>query len=96
MLFYVKTGSEWHTTEKRGCMVKVNGSPIYQVLKPVPGSTEWELVGNKGKHGRWCLALYEIPEGSHVTFEATANGKPRIFQRFIVGDEESLKANYDG
>jgi hypothetical protein len=89
MMFQVKTGSEWHTTEKRGAMVKVNGKPIYKVLKPT-SKPEWELVGNKGKHGKWCIAEYEIPAGSKVEFKATANEKEPIISSFIVGEVKSV------
>jgi hypothetical protein len=30
MKVQVKTGCEWHTTERRGAMVTVNGVPIYR------------------------------------------------------------------
>jgi hypothetical protein len=84
----VKTGSEWHTTERRGAMVKVNGKPIYQVLNPV--SQEWELVGNKGKHGKWCVAEYELPVGAKIEFSATANGRDAITHSFVVGEVSSV------
>jgi hypothetical protein len=93
MKFQVKTGSESHTTERRGAMVEVNGKPIYQALKAI--EQEWDLVGNKGKHGKWCVAKYEIPEGSKVVFKATANGKPAIEFSFVVG-ATSEKVDVDG
>lgn len=83
MKVQVKTGSEWHTTERRGAMVTVNGVPIYQALKPT--SSEWELVGNKGKHGKWCIAEYELPVGAKIEFKATANGRETITYSFVVG-----------
>lgn len=55
MKFQVKTGSEWHTTERRGAMVTVNGKPIYEALKTL-NKPEWELVGNKGKRG-WIVSI---------------------------------------
>jgi hypothetical protein len=93
MLFQVKTGSEWHTTERRSSMVTVGGKPIYQVLKPL--SSEWEDIGNKGKHGKWCVSEYEIPMGSHVVFKATANGRPNKIEEFIVS-EKSINVDIDG
>lgn len=86
--FQVKTGSEWHTTERRGAMVTVNGVEIYKALKPL--SQEWEMVGNKGKHGKWCIAEYEIPAGARVEFKATANGRDPIVFNFVVGDGQSV------
>ena len=88
MKVQVKTGSEWHTTERRGAMVAVNGLPIYQALRAT--TQEWELVGNKGKHGKWCIAEYELPVGSKVVFEATANGRDKITHSFVVGDVKSV------
>lgn len=86
--FQIKTGSEWHTTERRGAMVTVNGVEIYKALKPL--SQEWEMVGNKGKHGKWCISEYEIQEGSKVEFKATANGRDPIVFNFVVGQTESV------
>lgn len=91
MRFQVKTGSESHTTEWRSAMVTINGVEIYKALKPL--TSEWELVGNKGKHGKWCIAEYEIPSGSHVVFTAKANSRSPIIQEFIVGSEEH---DYEG
>ena len=86
--FQVKTGSEWHTTERRGAMVTVDGVEIYKALKPF--SQEWEMVGNKGKHGKWCISEYEIPVGSKVEFKATANGRDPIAFSFVVGDGQTV------
>jgi len=92
-LFQVKTGSEWHTTERRGAMVAVNGKPIYEALKAK--SQKWSEVGTKGRHGKWCVAEYEIPVGSAVTFTATANGREKIEKSFIVSDEAIDFDGYD-
>ena len=86
--FQIKTGSEWHTTERRGAMVTVDGVEIYKALKPL--SQEWEMVGNKGKHGKWCISEYEIPTGTKVEFKATANGRDPIIFNFVVGQVESV------
>lgn len=51
-------------------------------------------MGNKGKHGKWCVAEYDIPIGSCVRFQATANGKDSILEEFFVKKEE--KINIDG
>ncbi len=82
MKFQVKTGSEWHSTETRSAKVLVNGKPIYEVLEPI--ESEWELIGNKGVHGKWCIAVYDIPVGSDVKFIAKANGKDPIEYSFTV------------
>ena len=87
MRVQVKTGSEWHTTERRG--VKVNGKLVYEALKPL-SKPEWELVGNKGRHGNWCIAEYEIPKGTSVEFKATANGREDIVANFIAGEIPSV------
>jgi hypothetical protein len=92
-LFQTKTGSEWHSTETRGAMVTVNGQPIYKALKAK--SQSWSEVGSKGRHGKWCIAEYDIPVGSNVTFVATANGKERIEKSFIVSDESIDFDGYD-
>jgi hypothetical protein len=91
-LFQVKTGSEWHTTETRGAMVTVNGQPIYKALKAK--SQKWTEVGAKGRHGKWCIAEYEIPERTAVTFTATANGREKIEKSFIVSDDAEI--DFDG
>ena len=92
MLIQCRTGSESHTTEWRSCQIWVNGKPIYQELKSI--TQEWELIGNKGKHGKWATAEYEIPNGASVKFVAKANGKPNIEHTFIVGKE--IKVDFDG
>lgn len=92
--YQVKTGSEWHSTERRGAMVTVNGEVIYKVLKAQ--SQEWEQIGNKGKHGKWCVAVYEIPVGSRVEFRATANSRDDIISSFVVGTEGSDDIDVDG
>lgn len=74
-------------------MVTVNGRPIYEALKP-QGVPEWEQIGNKGKHGRWCVAEYNIPAGSKVEFKATANSKKPIIETFVAA--EGLKVDFDG
>ena len=92
MKVQVKTGSESHTTNWRLAMVTVNGKPMYEVLKPL-SKPEWELVGNKGKHGKWCIAEYELPVGSKVKFVAKANGQdPKEFE-FVVGDIDRVDVN---
>ncbi len=92
MKIQVKIGSEWHTTERRAAMVLVNGRPIYQALKSL--CQEWEEIGNKGKHGKWCIAEYELPIGVKVEFSATANGRDKIAYSFVVGAVTSV--NVDG
>jgi hypothetical protein len=88
MRIQCKTGSEWHTTERRGAMVTVNGEPIFKALKAI--SQEWEEVGNKGNHGKWCIAEYELPVDAKVEFSATANGKEKITYSFVVGAVKSV------
>jgi hypothetical protein len=88
MRVQIKTGSEWHTTERRGAMVTVNGKPIYEVLKSI--SSEWELVGNKGRHGKWCIAEYDLPLGAIVEFKATANNRDPITATFTVGELQEI------
>lgn len=94
MKIQICTGSEWHTTERRSAMVYIinpeNGeqTPIYQELKPV-GKPEWRLVGNKGKHGKWVIAEYELAPNTTIYFKATANGKPAIeFKGVPDGDTD--------
>ena len=89
MRVQIKTGSEWHTTERRSAMVNVNGNPIYKLLKPVE-PPEWESVGNKGAHGKWCTAIYDIPDGLTVEFFAGANGKPTITKSFVAGQADDI------
>lgn len=73
-------------------MITVNGRPIYEALKA--SSSEWEEIGCKGRHGRWCVAEYKIPSGSNVEFKATANGKKPIVKNFVAADD--LKVDFDG
>lgn len=89
MKVQTKTGSESHTTNWRSATVTVNGKPIYEALKPLV-KPEWELVGNKGKHGKWCITEYEIPVGAKVKFTAKANGKDPIEFEFVVGEVTSV------
>lgn len=89
MKVQVKIGSEWHTTERRSAMVKINGNPIYKVLKPVE-PPEWESIGHKGAHGKWCTAIYDVPAGSLIEFFADANGKPPINASFKVGETSGI------
>jgi hypothetical protein len=89
MKVQTKTGSESHTTNWRSATVTVNGKPIYEVLKPLV-KPEWELVGNKGNHGKWCISEYELPVGAKVKFVAKANGQdPKEFE-FVVGEIKSV------
>lgn len=84
MKVQIKTGSEHHTTNWRSAMVRVNGKPIYEVLKPLC-NPEWELIGNKGNHGKWCISEYELPVGANVEFTAKANLRETIEFSFTVG-----------
>ena len=92
MKLQIKTGSEWHSTERRGAMVYANGNPIYKVFTPTE-QPEWEPVGNKASHGKWCTASYDLPTGTKVDFIATANGKPDIKKSFVVGDGDSVEVD---
>ena len=89
MKVQTKTGSESHTTNWRSATVTVNGKPIWEALKPLE-KPEWELIGNKGNHGKWCVAEYEIPVGAKVKFAAKANGCKPIELEFIVGQAEPV------
>lgn len=93
MRIQTKTGSESHSTEWRSASVTVNGRPIYEVLKPLV-KPEWELIGHKGKHGKWCIAEYEVPTGSAIKFTAKANGSKPIQFDFIAA--ENLQVDKDG
>jgi len=89
MKVQAKTGSESHTTNWRSATVTVNGRPIWEALKPLE-KPEWELIGNKGNHGKWCVAEYEIPVGAKVKFTAKANGCKPIEHEFTVGQTEPV------
>jgi hypothetical protein len=93
MIFEVVTGAEWHTTEKRSGRCWVDGVFIYEKLKSIQNT--WHLVGNKGKHGKWNVARYDIPIGSKVTFKATANRKEDRVLEFIV-KKDMKDINFDG
>ena len=84
MKVQIKTGSEHHTTNWRSAMVRVNGKPIYEVLKPL-SKPSWEMVGNRGNHGKWCISEYELPVGAIVEFVAKANSQEPIEFKFQVG-----------
>lgn len=94
MKVQIKTGSESHTTEWRSAKVLIDGKPIYEVLKPL--NKEWELVGNKGRHGKWCICEYEIPVGSKVEFVAKANRCEDIVLKFVVGVGEDRTIDVEG
>jgi len=89
MKVQVKTGSEHHTTNWRSAMVRVNGKPIYEVLKPLT-KPEWEMIGNKGNHGKWCVTEYELPLGAIIEFVAKANSQEPIEFKFKVGQIPSV------
>lgn len=89
MKVQAKTGSESHTTNWRSAMVRVNGKPIYEALKPL-SKPVWELVGNKGNHGKWCIAEYELPVGAKIEFTAKANSQEPIEFSFVVGKVPSV------
>ncbi|MEY2913928.1 MAG: hypothetical protein RLZZ184_3237 [Cyanobacteriota bacterium] len=89
MKVQIKTGSEHHTTNWRSAMVRINGQPIYEVLKPL-SKPEWEMVGNRGNHGKWCIAEYELPVGANVEFTAKANSQKPIEFSFKVGEVTSV------
>ncbi len=92
MRVQVKTGSEWHTTERRSAMVFVNKEPIYKALKPL--RQDWEQIGNKGTHGKWCIAEYDLPDGAEIEFRASANGKKDIVYSFVAN--EGVSVDVDG
>lgn len=89
MKVQVKTGSESHTTNWRSAVVRVNGKPIYEVLKPL-SKPEWELVGSRGNHGKWCIAEYLLPVRSKIEFIAKANSQEPIEFSFTVGEIPSV------
>jgi hypothetical protein len=89
MKVQVKTGRESHTTNWRSAMVTVNGKPIYEVLKPLT-KPEWEMVGNRGNHGKWCVTEYELPLGAIIEFVAKANSQEPIEFKFKVGQIPSV------
>jgi len=89
MKVQIKTGSEHHTTNWRSAMVRVNGKPIYEVLKPL-SKPDWEMVGNRGNHGKWCVAEYELPVGAIIEFVAKANSQQPIEFKFKVGQVSSI------
>jgi hypothetical protein len=93
MKIRTKTGSEWHSTSTRSAMVFVDNEPIYKKLKPL--KQEWELVGNKGNHGKWCIAEYILPIGAQIKFVAKAKGKKPIEVEFVV-DNNSTDIDIDG
>ena len=64
-------------------MVKVGGVPIYEKFKAV--EQRWSLVGNKGAHGKWCIAEYLLPYGTEIEFMATANGKEKFVEKIVIG-----------
>lgn len=74
-------------------MVKVNGQPIYEALTPQE-RPEWELVGTKGQHGKWCIATYCLSVGDKIDFVATANGREDITKLFVVGEVD--KVDFEG
>ena len=78
----VCTGSEYHTTERRGAMVKVGSVPIYEKFKAA--EQRWSLVGNQGAHGKWCIAEYLLPYGTEIEFTATANSKEKIVKKIVI------------
>jgi hypothetical protein len=99
MKVQIKTGSEHHTTNWRSAMVRVNGKPIYEALKPL-SKPSWEMVGNRGNHGKWCISEYELPIGAIIEFVAKANSQEPIEFSFTVGqvpsiDIEGYKYNND-
>jgi hypothetical protein len=89
MKVQIKTGAEHHTTNWRSAMVRVNGKPIYEVLKPL-SKPSWEMVGNRGNHGKWCITEYELPVGAIVEFVAKANSQEPIEFKFKVGQVSAV------
>lgn len=89
MKVQTKTGSESHTTNWRSAVVTVNGKNIWEALTPIE-KPEWELIGNKGNHGKWAIAEYEIPAGAKIIFTAKANGQKPIEFKFIVGESDPV------
>src|SRR5579864_6768995 len=69
MKFKIETGNESHTTSFASMQAKFHGGPfdgqyLYQ-QKQFQVSAEWSYVSN-GKHGRWCMTVYELPEGTEI------------------------------
>lgn len=93
--FQICTGSEWHSVERRGAIVTIGDTehPIYKPYKPE--KAEWVLVGNKGTHGKWCIAEYLIPENMTIVFKATANRRKPIIETFVVGQGDIDVEGYE-
>ena len=83
-----KTGSEQHTTEWRTSKVFLDGIPIWETLKPI--STEWVLVGNKGNHGKYCVAEYELPPTGTLSVKFSANKREDITATFDLSQTEEI------
>ena len=69
MKFMIETGSESHTTSSASLQAKYHGGEydgkfLYEV-KSRQISTEWFPIQG-GKHGRWVVTVFELPEGTEI------------------------------
>jgi hypothetical protein len=86
------TGREWHTSygAKAQVFVGKEETPIYQAPEAKLLDQEWMDI-QRGKHGKWVEAIYEVPDGTIVklfaisTWRGRPNGGGSAF--FIVDNE---------
>lgn len=69
MKLIVETGSESHTTSSASVQAKFvggsfDGQHLYQ-QKQLQVRADWTQIGG-GKHGRWVLAEFNLPEGTQI------------------------------
>lgn len=76
------TGSEWHTSYgAKGHVFVVDletkqETPIYESPTATLVDQDWYDVQG-GKHGKWCQAEYEVPEGTILKLFAIATWRGR-------------------
>lgn len=72
------TGSEWHSSYGASGMVFViedgQETPIYQSKVAVLVEDEWTEIEPRG-HGKWCKAIYRVPNGTLLRLYAMATHK---------------------
>ena len=87
------TGSEWHTSygAKAQVFVGKEETPIYQSPEAKLLDQEWTDI-QRGKHGKWVEATYEVPDGTIVKLFAisTWRGRPNGGgSAFFIVDESA-------
>lgn len=108
MQIQTKTGQEWHTSYGAKGYVFVVGEDgkekhIHEAPQARKTDIDWQEV-QRGKHGKWAITTYEIPEGTILKLFAVGTWRNKVneggSQYFVVDSTapyiQATGGDYDG